>query len=289
MNKQNKIKMLNKSLDSVFFFQNSIDFLRKKLKLMGRGSQSRLAIRLKCSSVFISQLLSGARLLSSEQALEVCDFFSFTEKESHYFIKLVEYDRAGTKNLKNFIKKEIAQLSEEFQKISSRVPIDKDLPDSDHALLSSDWLYSVVRLLSSVEGFQTIEKIAQVLNTDREKITQIVDFLLERGLCVRTDIGIDIGPRATHLKPDSSLARVRRTTWRLKALEHLQNDKIRQSELGDIFYSGVSALSYEAVGEIKKEVTALIEKYSQTARDSKSETIYLMNLDWLCLVNTENK
>jgi hypothetical protein len=86
-----------------------------------RGQKSLLAKALHCQSAYLSQVLNGRAELSFEQAYRVCEFFKLGQDEQDYFLLLVQKDRAGIQDLKNYYQKKIDQLLEKRMDVKKRL------------------------------------------------------------------------------------------------------------------------------------------------------------------------
>src|SRR2546430_13286005 len=96
----------------LFEFTEYKQYVQNWLKNMpknGHGQLSRIAKHLNISSVSVSHIFNGPRELSEEQAVELAEFFGFSELESEYFLLLVQLERAGTHKLKTKIKNKMVK------------------------------------------------------------------------------------------------------------------------------------------------------------------------------------
>ena len=103
----------------------------KTLPNNGRGQAKRLAEHLGVSSVVVSQTLNGQRDWSVENAFSVTKFLKLTPIETQYFLKMVDYGKAGNHELKNYLLAELKQLQREGKKVQSRYNKTQELNDED--------------------------------------------------------------------------------------------------------------------------------------------------------------
>jgi len=241
----------------------------------GRGQARKLAAYLDVNSVVVSQILAGDRHFTPEQSLRVASFFGLDERATDYFVLLVQQARAGTKILEQHFEKKLEKLRQETSNLKNRVIEHRELSDPDKGVFYSNWFYSGIRLLSSIEGYNSIEAIAAYFRLSRAKVASVVSFLVERGLCQEKDGRISIGVTATHVDAASPLVNSHRRNWRMKGLE-------RFSELGphDLFYSSPYSLSQKDADFIRKELVKLVADCSKRVADSPAEKLYCLNLDW---------
>lgn len=179
--------------------------------------------------------------------------------------------RAGSKKLEIKYERQISALKYKAQDLKARVPDQLEMNDSAKAKFYSNWYFSGVRLLTSIEGFHNIDSIAEHLRLPKSRVREVVDFLLQYGLCIKSDGQIKMGIQRTHLDAKSTLVANHHRSWRLKAIESF--DSLAENEL---FFTGPMTTSYETMIDIRKELTARVTK---TVEPSKSEVLACINLD----------
>ncbi len=241
----------------------------------GRGLKSRLAQAAGVSSTLISLVLSGAKQLSIEQALECADFVGFNENESDYFILLVEHARAGTVKLRLRLQKKLQVLKEKSQRTSHRIEKNLELDDSLKAVYYSSWLYSGIRNLVAVKGFQTVEDLAQKLHLPHAVVNRVVQFLIDNQLCLLRGDKIVHGTAYTYIPPESPLVVKHHQNWRLQGFTHM--DRFSKE---DYFFTSPLSLSHKAASEIRKRLLGLVEQTFKLTGPSASEKTACLNIDW---------
>jgi uncharacterized protein (TIGR02147 family) len=241
----------------------------------GRGEYRKIATQLRMHPTMISQVFKGDKHLTREQAVDLCEYFGLPELETDYFLALVDFERAGSKRLTLKIKKQLESLKLRSLKLAARLPVETKLTEEARAVFYSDWSYSGVRLLSSIEGFQNIDQISEYFGIPKTKVAKIIDFLLHQGLCVAEDGKIKMGPKQTHLEADSPLIQRHHSNWRLKAIQRYE--KLTEKEL---CYSGPMSIGRKDFERIREMLTQLIQQTTKIATDSKEETLACLNIDW---------
>lgn len=240
----------------------------------GHGQLRRMAEFLRVNSVVMSQIFRGTRDLTSEQAVQICKFMGFSDPQRDYFLLLVNYERAGSLELKEVINSQIEAAKKAANALKNRIKHSK-FTEEDRATFYSQWYYSAVRLGVSIESMSTVSAIAAHLKIERALASKVVAFLLEHGLVVEKSGRLDMGPQVTHVGHDSPFVNRHHTNWRLKGLQAIEG--LREDEL---FYTGPMAISNRAAKEIRKDIVALIERSTKAAADSKSEVLNCLNIDW---------
>ena len=101
------------SIDVTFNFQDYRTCLRQFLDRGPRGTKLALARALRCQPGFVTQILKGEKQLSLEQALGFTSFAGLEGAEKEYFLLLVQKDRAGTRELRDFFQVKLGELRRE--------------------------------------------------------------------------------------------------------------------------------------------------------------------------------
>ena len=241
-----------------------------------RGELARLCAHIGLHTTTLSQILSGKKPMSPEHGISVCDYFGFTELETRYFLLLIQLDRAGTARLRKALEKQIAGLREESRSLAARIPTKKKLTKEQQTTFYSHWLYSAIRVASSLPGLQTEEELAAHFGIERKTLRKYLDFLLDAQLCVINDGKIEPGPSYTHLDSQSPLIARHHANWRIKALE-------KHVSLGDaeLAYTAPMSLSRSDANLIRSKLLAIIQEVQAIRDPSPSETTYFFNVDWL--------
>jgi uncharacterized protein (TIGR02147 family) len=263
---------------SIFEFTEYRVFLNTWLKTQksgGHGLKSKLAESAGVSSALISQILGGEKNLSTEQALEVCEFVGLTESETEYFLILVESARAGSYKLEQRLKKKRETLQNQAKKISHRVRKDKELTEEEKATFYSSWLYTAVRSLTAVEGTQSVQEIAKHLSIPVTVVSRVVNFLLEHGLCRTENSKLTYGPAFTHLGADSPLVNKHHQNWRIQGMRAMDQ---RQDD--NLFYKAPMSLSKQDMGVVRSEMLKTIDLVGKIVGPSHSEKVCCLNIDW---------
>lgn len=250
------------------------DWVKAKPK-HGRGIYRNIAQSLKISTVVVSQVFSGKRELSMEQALELADFLNLDAQDRKYFLLLVQYSRAGTHKLKSHLKLEIEQLQIKSKELMQRIKVQVALPDEVASTYYSSWVYSASKLATSIPKIKNANQIADILNIDPIKISKVVDFLLKNNLIISKDGSLENGPQSTHLPAHSPFTPKYHVTWRLKGLGVIED--IRENEL---FFTSPVSLSKADIANIKEKLTVLVKDYIDTVKRSPEETLACLTIDW---------
>lgn len=263
---------------SVYDFDDFRKFIARSFKgreRKGYGQSTKLAQQLGVHTTFVSQVLKGRKSFSEEQALEVGKFLNLTALDLNYFLLLVQLDKAGTKNLKNHLVAQLAELKKTSEQIVNRVQRETKLSEEMRATFYSDWVYSAVRLSTLIPGNTDIESISKRLSLSNEKTKYVIDFLLRAGLLRQEKGALSIGPLSTHLEATSPWIKAHHSNWRQQAL-----NSVSQSEDSSLHYSSPMTLSKKDAQRIREFLIESIKQVDGIIKPSPSEDLMCLNIDW---------
>lgn len=254
------------------FLHEAIGSMPKK----GRGQARRLAEHLRVHPVVVSQVLAGKRDFTHEQALDVAGYFGLDERATEYLATLVLRARAGTRRLEAHLTKRLDELRDEARKLKNRIPEHRRLSHEETAVFYSSWVYSAIRLLTHVPGFQDAESIAGYFALPRAKIASVLEYLVSRGLCEKDAKGrFGLGTTATFLDAESPFVQNLHRNWRLKSLERLATRRDN-----DFYYSAPCTIAKKDKDLFREELTKFVQEFVKRAKASKAEELACLNIDW---------
>lgn len=266
-------------MKSIFEFKTVLEFLKDRLgdSSKRKGLKSSLAKRLNTQSSYISQILNDQAKLSLEQAFESTFFFKMNTIESKYFLLMNQFERAGTENLKEFYKKEMLGVWKAKDSLQKRLETEAEVL-TEHAKEQyySDWLYIATHVLVSIPDFNSPDKIATKLGAPRDRIENVLKFLVDYNFVERTENSYNVGKRSLHLEKNSVYQFRHQLNWRLKAIQQLHNTM----EDKNINYAGVYSLSKSDIEKIKENIVGLIKENLRIVAPSKEEAMYCTIIDF---------
>jgi len=244
----------------------------------GRGMAQKIAKTLNISTVLVSQILSGNRVLQIDYAFHLAEFMGLTATETDYFLLLVQYENAGTNSYKKYLMKRIEVIYDSNTEVKNRVSQDIHLNEEDKAQFYSHWHYSAIRLLTDIPGCDTASAIAQYLEISLARVSEVMEFLIKCRLCVHEGGKYKMAIRNTHLSSDSPWVYSRQLQWRQKAIQSMD----RPSK-DFVFYTGPMVLSEKDAAWVRDQLVNAIGKVTERARQSESEKMMCLNIDWFGL------
>lgn len=263
----------------VFEFTDYRQFIRFRVESTpggGRGQYRRIAEHLDIPTSMVSQVMSGARELNLELASLLAEYFGLTDAEADYLLNLVELERAGNPSLRARLRKRLELARKKGMELSQRIEHERTLSEREKLVFYSQWYYSGIRLLTSIEGRNSLNAIADDLRLPRTLVGQVVEFLLSTGLCIEEKGKIRIGPKSTHVGNDSPMVIRHHMNWRLKSMSQMKEPREHE-----VIFTGPVTLSLEACHEVKKRLLHLIDDWGKIVDSSKEEKLACLNIDWV--------
>ncbi len=262
---------------SVFEFADYKLFLRTHLASLpqkGRGEIGRMAAHLRVHPTLISQVLRGRKDFTPEQIQMVCSYFGFQALESDYLIQLVHQERAGTSELKKYYAKKCEELKRKSLDVASRIKEHRSLTDLERSVFYSNWIYSAIRLFTSVAEGQSLDAVAKRFALTRTQASEILSFLSAAGLCTEEAGVFKLGSQHTHLDSSSPFLNRHHSNWRLRSLH--RSDHLTTEEM--MFTSPFSVSTADFL-KIREELVEVIRSTSKVIKHSPAEEVACMNID----------
>lgn len=264
---------------SIFNYQDTKTYLRhyiSELPRKGRGEGTRIAKHLGVSTTLVSQVLAGEKSFTPEQTRSLSQYLGLTGLDADCLMFLVQYDRAGSTDLKQFWKSKLDEVRERALKLSNRVKPQRVLNDQQRAVFYSSPLYSAVRLFTSVgDKGKSLGEICDRFEIPRAKASDVLKFLVETGLCVEKEDRFSMGAQSTHLEQGSHHLLRHHSNWRIRAIR--QSEELTDQEL---MYTAPVSLSKNDFESLREEMVGFIKKFLAKVHESPAEEIACLNLDF---------
>ncbi len=244
----------------------------------GRGLIKAIGEHLGVDPSQISQILSGTKEFTEEQAILTAKFIGLNELETDYFLHLVKIDRAGHHVLADYYRKKRDQLKSESMNLSQHVQQDRILTDFEKATFYSSYLFSAVRLSTSIAGEQTVSDVSERFNIPLDRAASILNFLCATNLCQEENGRFTLGTQHTHIDRASPLVGRHHTNWLLKAIE--KTNSLSEEELQ---FTGPVSLSREDFRSIRETLVNVISSSLKKVKNSEPEEVAVLLIDWFWL------
>jgi uncharacterized protein (TIGR02147 family) len=265
-------------IPAVFSYDLYRDFVRDLIATYpkgGHGQFSKIAKALKTDTVTISQIFSGKRELTIEQALDLCDFLGLSKLEARYFSLLVQRSRTSYYRLRDQLTDELKSVRDQARSLKKVLNTTQEFDDEAKAIFYSDWIYSAVRLACSLPDVHDANSIATLLHLPRGRVQKVLEFLSRYRLVTLKAGRYSVGIASTHLESNSPFIKGRQVSWRLKASEYMDNDRFPEN----LFYTGPCSISKSDYDEFRKELVELIRSFVKRIGETTPERLVCLNLD----------
>ncbi|NUM89689.1 MAG: TIGR02147 family protein, partial [Bdellovibrionales bacterium] len=264
-------------MENIFDYKTYRSYLMERMGGRGKrtGLRSQAAVAIGVHPTFISHVLQEKQNLSLEQADKLNGFLGHSEQEAHFFLLLLQKDRAGSASLRGYFEKQMEAILRGRAILANRVPEKSAISRESEARFYSSWIYGAVHVLLSVPEFQRKENLARHLNLSPAQATEILDFLMGLGLAVQENGLYKMGPAHVHLSSDSENINKHHTNWRIQAIHSLH---LRRPH--DLHYSAAVTLSRADVEVIRERLLKGMKENLETIKASKEEAAYVYAFDF---------
>ena len=263
------------SIFEISSYRGYLDEWIKSQPDAGYGMKGKIAAAIGVSSSLVSQILKGEKTLTSDQASDLADFLGLVGLESDYLHLLVELERAGNPRYREKLSRKMNAIRAQSRLIGNRVPRTKELSEEQKAIFYSSWLYTGIRNLTAVPGFEQANTIAEHLHLEPVIVHRVLKFLIENGLCKEVDGKLTYGPASTHVDQDSPFVNKHHQNWRFQAIHKMENRKPN-----DLYFTSPMSLSKVASEEVRILLPTVIQNVIKITGPSPSETTSCLNIDW---------
>lgn len=220
-------------MKSVYDFLEYKSYLNSKAGIKGArtGVRSGIAVAANCNTTYVSQVLNGDREFNLEQAEKIGHFLGHTSEENHFFLLLVQMNRAGTKTLKEYFQKQIQNILSERMLIRKRLGVSESLSKEQQSIYYSAWYFAAIHVAITIPELQTKEILADYFDLSIAKVSMILDFLSKNGLIKEEKGRYKMGQNHIHLGSDSENIMKHHSNWRLQVMNSLERDNKKDLHL----------------------------------------------------------
>lgn len=239
------------------------------------GVKQKAAKSMNCHTAYVSQVLNHHAHFSLEQAQKLNEFLGHSEEQAHFFLLLVQFNRAGTQELKSYFKKQIDEIRQHRRHVLSRVALEKNLTDADRLKYYERWIPLAIHVAISVPELQTREALSTYFGIPISIVQSTLDFLIGIGAAKEERGRYSVSVTNLHLGHNSPLILRHHTNWRLQAMKALDKDAPQ-----NMHYSVVYSLSLEDAEKLRKKFIDLIEENLKVVAPSKEEAVFCNVIDF---------
>ena len=224
---------------------------------------------------FLSHVLAGTKELSLEQAALISEYMNLTQLEQDFFFAILQIDRAGNQKLKKYWLDKKTELENQKNKLSERFDKHRQLTLEQRAIFYSSWIYTAIWASTGIDDGQTLNQIAERFQITRNKAEEVVNFLLETGLCSEKNGSFSLGETHVHIPNESPLVVKHHTNWRMKAVQ-----KMDTREGAELFFTAPMSIAKKDFDVIREKLTVAVKSVVEVAKDSTAEEVVCLNIDF---------
>lgn len=263
--------------NSVYDFDSYRPYLLQRLGGEGRRTGLRLqaAKAMGCHTTYISQVLKAKAELSLEQGALLNEFLNHTSEEAHFFLLLIQKERAGSPSLRSYFQKQLDEIQRRRLVLSERIKDAEGLSTEDESQFYSSWLYGAIHVLTSIPELQTLDALTSALRLPRQTVSDALEFLQRIGMIVNREGRYLMGPAHVHLRSDSKNIAKHHSNWRIKTVSSLDNPLPE-----DLHYSAAVTLSKRDAQRVRQKILKCLEENIAVIKDSPSEAAYVYCFDF---------
>jgi hypothetical protein len=246
------------------------------LEQKGRGSVSSLARELQCHPTFVSQVAKGKADFSSEQAFRFGKWIPFTGDAFDSFLLLHQWERAGSTELKQFLKQRLNQFRQKREDLKSRWQ-QKDILSSEVEILYySHPLFQIVHAAVQIPKLQQIDELSKQLGVGVSHTLKILRRLEGWGLVREQQNKWKALETSLHLSKNSLSIASFHSLWRQVVQARLQQNL----EVPGIHYSAIACVDAATADQVKKILLNALDASRKVIEPSPSREAYVLTLDF---------
>lgn len=269
--------MSEKTKGSIFSYKNYRDYIRADIASHKgeRGYQKKLATAAQCRPSYLSQVLNSHIQLTLDQAAGLCEFWSFNDDRTEYFLSLVQHDRASASSLKKFLAKKLTQLQKKHQQVSEMISAKERVTIGDERIAYyTNWLLPAVHVLTSVPAYQKTESLADKLRIPGELLLTVLDELKSMGFISEKSGRFKSVVHNIHVNRESSLNIAHHSQWRQRAM-----GKIVERDPRNIHYTTLYGISHKDADILRGMLLEFIENSRKLVEPSAEEDVVCLLAD----------
>lgn len=245
-----------------------------------RGYQGRCATAAGCHKTFFSQVLHSHVHLTMDHAAGLCRFWQFDDEETHYFLDLVQFERAGTPELRRVIEKRLRDARKRRENLAQRLHTRQLDDPAKEVEYFSQWWLSLLHVALSLNNCGSPARLSERLELPLDLVLQGLQTLAGLGFASRnahgewTPTGLGL-----HLAQDSLMSRIYHQSWRLRLIER----HLHPRQPTDLSYLALHTLSRTDAAQFRETLIECIEATRALVKPSPPEDAFAISIDFVRL------
>lgn len=239
-----------------------------------RGQLSRAAEFMKCQRSYLSRIMKDKQHLTLDQAYLLARFWKLRDDEREYFSTLVELDRAGQPEYRQYLKSRVSEMKRKYESIQERTQRQSHVTDNLELQYFSTWISCALQFLTMVPEFQNINSLAERLSLNKKIVAEYLTQLEKVGL-VETKHGKWMNKSSNfHIPKESVLVQLHHQNWRARAMLDAQNPSTDH-----VHFTGVYSLSVSDLNRIKEMLLSFVADANEIVGPSECEETIALTCD----------
>jgi uncharacterized protein (TIGR02147 family) len=262
---------------NIFSYHDYKDFLKAMIEQAEpkHGYISQLANAANCQRSYLSQVINSHVQLTPDHALGLARFFRLTEKETDYFLLLLDFARAGSLELRERVQSKLEKMRKESINLSKRVEAQTIEEAQILGRYYSSWHWIAIHIISSIPEFQDVKAIAQNLSIPESLVKNTLEKLLQMGFVEKKkDKWLHKGANM-HLTNDSPSVNLHHNNWRQRSL--LDSAMLNEES---VHYTSVFSMSEHDFALLRDMILKWIDDSRKVIGPSKPEKLACICLDF---------
>lgn len=260
---------------NIFDFKSYKAFLQSVVE-QERGSLTRLAEAAECQKSYLSYCLRGKGNLTLDHALGISEHLQFIDREQEYFFLLIELEKAGTVKLRRHLEQKAKALSRESFRLKNQQKDTHIISEemSGLAFYYAHWMATAIHTLTSIDDYQTEQKIAERLRSDVLFVRSFLAELERQGLVTQARGKYRWASGNLHLADSSRWVGTHHVNWKLRAIENCQKNDSEASH-----YTAIQSMSVDDFEILKKKIASFIKEFNKVSDPSTPEEAFCFSID----------
>lgn len=211
----------------------------------------------------------------------ICRYLKLDEDKCSYLMLLLEYERTGLAERRHSIRQELDKIQARHLQTEAHLSEDKTSGKDLGEVFPEYYLeplHQLVHIAVSIERFaKSPNALAESLGVPMNKVQQILNKLLEKGLIEKSKDRYKNVRRNSHLKKSSPVFRA----WRHQ-LNSMANARLQQTS-GDEHYGFTAVFSADesARKRMQAKVLELIKGFELEVKHAPPQGVYQFSIDLL--------
>jgi uncharacterized protein (TIGR02147 family) len=262
--------------NSIFHFDSYRQFMFSRLSAEGkRGQLSKAAASLGCQASFLSRVINEELHLTPDHSYKLARFWSLAGDEMTYFLKLVEWERAGDPEFQSFLKKQLQDLKKKNLDVGTRTQRKDKTFEGLSTKYFSSWIHGAIHFLTCVPEYQTVASLSKRLALPDKLVKEVLADLQQMSFIEKKGERWIYQSGEFHLDRTSPLVVLHHQNWRQRAVIDAQ-----AFDPQSFHYTTILTLSKKDIAKIHAMIADTVAEIQRIAGPSHPEDEVILTCDF---------